>query len=94
MIPKYTIEYQADFKRHAPVNHYGTDDPVACEEFLVELLERNFKICTIRHEGLELPRVEFDKMLKTAGGMFAAKRVCAALNIKPEEERFRFGFAA
>jgi hypothetical protein len=27
-------------------------------------------------------------------GVLAAKPVCASLDIKPEEERFRFGFAA
>ena len=40
MIPKYTVEYTAQFKKHAHPNHYTTDDPVACEEFVEELLER------------------------------------------------------
>ena len=96
MIPKYTIEYSVEFGRHnhVPVNHYSTDDPVACEEFLAELLERGAQIRAIKHEGLDLPKPDFDKMIKTSAGMLASKRICAALGIKPDEERFRFGFAA
>ena len=94
MLPKYTVEYHIPFRRHAQVNHHSTDDPVACEEFLVELLERGFRIVEIRHEGVSLPRVEFDKLLKTAAGMLASRHLCASLAIKSEEERFRFGFAA
>jgi hypothetical protein len=94
MLPKYTIEYSVPLKRHAPINHYGTDDPVACEEFLSELMDRGFRIQAIRHDGIELPKHEFDRMIKTAAGMIASHRVCASLGIKAEEERFRFGFAA
>ena len=31
MIPKYTVEYAIQFRNQAPVYHYSTDDPVACE---------------------------------------------------------------
>ena len=84
MLPKYTIEYSVPMKRHAPINHFGTDDPVACEEFLCELLDRGFRIHAIRHEGIELPKHEFDRMIKTAAGMIASSRVCASLGIKAE----------
>lgn len=94
MLPKYTIEYTTQFGRHAQMNHYSTDDPVACEEFVEELLERSLRIRAIKHEGLDLPKPEFDKLIKTAAGMLASKHVCASLGIKPEEEHFRFGFAA
>jgi hypothetical protein len=94
MLPKYTVEYTTQFRRHAQTNHYSTDDPVACEEFVQELLERGFRIQTIKHEGVDLPRPEFDKIIKTAAGMLAAKHVCASLGLKPEEERYRFGFNA
>src|SRR5882672_2318079 len=40
MLPKYTVEYTTQFRRHTQPNHYSTDDPVACEEFVGELLER------------------------------------------------------
>lgn len=92
MLPKYTVEYSTRAREHAPVNHYGTDDPVACEDFLNQLLENGCRVHTIKHEGIDLPRVDFDRMLKTAAGMAAAKRLCQCLGIKPEEERYRFGF--
>ena len=94
MLPKYTVEYTVPFRKHAQPHHYSSDDPVACEEFVEELLERGFRIQAIKHEGLDLPKHDFDKMIKTAAGMLASKRICASLGIKPEEERFRFGFAA
>ncbi|MCI0743957.1 MAG: hypothetical protein L0Y58_01000 [Verrucomicrobia subdivision 3 bacterium] len=94
MLPKYTIEYCPGFSRRTQAHHYSSDDPIACEEFLAELLDRGFRIMAIRHEGVDLPRPEFDRFVKTAAGMVAARRVCSALNIKPEEEKYRFGFAA
>ena len=94
MLAKYTIEYSTPFRRHAQSSHHSTDDPVACEEFVEELLERGFSIRAIKHEGLDLPRNEFDRVVKTAAGMLASKHVCTSLGIKPEEEKFRFGFAA
>ena len=94
MLPKYTIEYTAHFKKHAQTNHHSTDDPVACEEFVEELLERGFAIRAIKHDGLDLPKPEFDRVVKTAAGMLAARHICASLGIKAEEEKFRFGFTA
>jgi len=94
MIPKYTIEYTAQFRKHAQPNHHSTDDPVACEEFVEELLERGFAIRAIKHEGLDLSKNEFDRVVKTAAGMLASKRICASLGIKPEEAKYRFGFMA
>lgn len=94
MLPKYTIEYTMQFRRHAHANHHATDDPVACQEFVEELLERGAVIRAIRHEGVELSRHDSDRILKTAAGMLAAKHLCASLGIKPEEEKFRFGFTA
>jgi len=94
MIPKYTVEYTAQFRKHAQTNHYATDDPVACEEFLEELLELGFSIHAIKHEGVDLPKPEFDRMIKNAAGLMASKHICASIGIKPDEEKFRFGFAA
>jgi hypothetical protein len=94
MIAKYKIEYTIQFNRHAQTHHYLTDDPVACEEFLVELLERGFKIHAIFHEGVALPNVDFDKMIKTAAGMLATRHVCASLGIDSAEAHHRFGSPA
>jgi hypothetical protein len=82
------------FRRNAPASHFNTDDPVACEEFLCELLDRGLRIQAIHHEGVDVPKHDFDKMVKTAASLLAARRICASLGIKPEEERFRFGYTA
>ncbi len=94
MIPKYTVEYTAKLHKHAAPNHYSTDDPVACEDFLHELLDRGFLIQKIRHDGVELTPPEFDNMVRGAANILASRKICASLGIKPDEERFRFGFAA
>ena len=94
MIPKYGVEFSTQFRKGPQTNHYTTDDPVACEEFIEELLEVGSAILGIRHEGMELPKPEFDRMIKNAAGMLASRHVCTSLGIKPEEERCRFGFAA
>jgi hypothetical protein len=92
MFPKYLIEYRIG--RGKRIYRFATDDPVACEEFLVELLDRSARIEKVQHEGRDLRGTGFDWLIRTAGGMLAARRVCRSLGIKPEEERFRFGFAA
>src|SRR5436190_22213627 len=90
MIPKYTIEYSLSSLRNQVPNHYGTDDPVACEDFLSELLDRGLLLRGIKHEGIDLPKEDFDRMVRMAASLMAARRVCASLQIKPEEERYRF----
>ena len=94
MIPEYTIEYLVNFKRHPETCHCNGDDLVACAEFPAEVLERGCQIRAIRHEGLDLTRPEFDKMIKLAAGMLAAKSIRSSLGISTEEEHYRFGFAS
>jgi hypothetical protein len=94
MLAKYNIEYSIQFKRHSTSYHHFTDDPVACVEFLLELLEHHLQVKAIRHEGVEMPKAESDTMIKKAAGMLASKVICSALNISPEEEHYRFGFTA
>jgi len=94
MLAKYHIEYTVRLGKRDQVHHLQTDDPVACEEYLLDILERGFYIQAILHEGVALPSAEFDKMIKTAASLLAARKLCHSLNIKPEEERYRFGFSA
>jgi len=94
MLPKYTVEYVPPFARHSPIVHYSTDDPVACEQFVEELLGRNFHIKAIKHEGLDLPRQDFDRMIKTAAQTMASKCISTSLAIKQDEVKYRFGLAA
>ena len=94
MIPKYTVEYAIKFRKGALSAHYSTDDPITCEEFLAELLDKGLVVRAIKHEGVDLPKPEFDKMVRSAANLVASNKICASLGIKTEEERFRFGFAA
>jgi hypothetical protein len=94
MMTKYTIEYAVDLRKSSLPARFTTDDPVACEEALEELLERNFAVKAIKHEGVELPQPEFDRMVRNAASLMASKKICTSLGIKPEEEQFRFGFSA
>lgn len=94
MIAKYKVEYTIPFSRHNQPQHHLTDDPVACEEFLSELLERGFKIHAVLHEGVALPGVGFDRMIKTAAGILARRHICASLEIDTVEAHKRFGSPA
>jgi hypothetical protein len=94
MIPKYTIEYSINLRKHAQTAHFSTDDPVACEQAMVEFLDRGFGIRSVKHEGVDLPRPEFDKVIRGAANLLASNKISASLGLKAEEERFRFGFAA
>lgn len=91
MMNKFTIEYTQQL-RDGKLHQYRSDDPVACQEFLEELLERGCHIRAIRHAGIDLPGQDFDKMIKTAAGMLASKAIRVSLGISTEEEHFRFGF--
>jgi len=94
MIAKYNIAYLVEFGRHQQPHHFQTDDPVSAEEFLMELLQRGLVIQHIRHEGVDLPLPEFDRMIKTAGSLLAARQIQKSLKLSAEEEHYRFGFAA
>lgn len=96
MLTNYSIEYSVRFRKHSPPDHhqYFTDDPVACEEFVQNLLEHGMGIHAIRRDGTALPKPEFDRLIKVAAAAVASKLICASLNIKADEERYRFGFAA
>lgn len=96
MLKKYCINYSLRFRNHSPseILQYFTDDPIAAEEFLQNLLEHGMAIHAIKHKGADLPRVDFDRMVKVAAAGIASRLICTSLNIKSEEERYRFGFAA
>lgn len=96
MLKKYTVEYSLSFRKHSPPEHHQffTDDPITCEEFIQDLLARGMGLHAIKHEGADLPRADFDRMVKLAAAEVASRLICTSLNIKPEEERHRFGFTA
>lgn len=94
MLAKYKIEYAIAFGRQDQPHHYLTDDPVVCGEFLTELLEHGFKIKAVLHQGVALPKAEFDKLIKTAAGMLATNHICKSLGIDRVEASHRFGLPA
>lgn len=96
MLKKYTVEYSLQFRKHSPPRHHEfyADDVVECEEFIQELLARGMGLHAIKHDGADVPQVEFDRIVKIAASEVASKLVCASLHIKADEERQRFGFAA
>ena len=94
MLAKYKIEYGIPFHGHTQNYHYLTDDPVSAEQFLSELLERGFKIDSVWHEGVALPKNEVDRMIKTAAGMLATRHICVSLGIDTVEAHHRFAFPA
>jgi hypothetical protein len=94
MLAKYKIDYGIRFHGHTEKHHRYTDDPVAAEQFLSELLERGFAIDGITHDGVALPRHEADRMIKTAAGMLATRHLCASLAIDSAEAHHRFGSPA
>ena len=98
MIAKYNIEYaiplQGRDHRHEQTQHHLTDDPVICEAFLSELLERGITIKSVSHQGVALPKNEFDMMIKTAAGMLATRHICRSLGVDSAEAHHRFGSPA
>jgi hypothetical protein len=91
MLSKYKIEYSIPFSGHEQPQHHLTDDPVACEEFLSELLERNFKIRAVLHDGVALPEAEFDSLIKKAAVMLGTKHISNSLGIDIGDAFHRFG---
>ena len=96
MLKNYCVEYSLCFRKHHPPEHhqYFTDDPVACEDFVQGLLEHGMGLHGITRDGVELPKVDFDRIVKIAAAEVASRMICTSLGIKADEERYRFGFAA
>ena len=94
MIAKYKVEYAVPFHGHEQSHHYTTDDPINCEGFIAQLLERGFKIKAVLHQGVELPKVDFDRLIKTAAGILSTSLICRSLGIDSSEAHHRFGVPA
>jgi hypothetical protein len=95
MSAKYQIDYAVPFNGHVLTEHHQlTNDPVACEQFLADLLDRGVRIRGISHDGRALPAVESDKLIKTAAGIMATRRLCTALDLDSVEVHRRFGSPA
>jgi hypothetical protein len=91
MLAKYKIEYAIPFSDHEQQQQHLADEPVACEEFLSELLERSFKIHAVLHEGVALPEAEFDSLIKKAAVMLGTRHISRSLGIDMGDAFHRFG---
>ena len=94
MLPKYKVNFDVDPHGRAPSSHFTTNDPVTCQEFLADLLERKVRIREIQHEGVALEAREFDALVRSALLQLAVRHVCASLHISSDEAHVRFGLPA
>lgn len=94
MLKRYSVEYSLCFLKHSPPERYSyyTDEPAACEEFVQELLERGLRLHAIRHESLDLPQPEFDRIVRLAASRLATKCIGTSLGLEPADAQLRFGF--
>ena len=93
MLSKFSIEYTVSHRPGSESRTHRTDDPVEAEDFLMQLLTCGAKILAIKHEGVELERSQFDRMLKVATDRLAARLLGTSLGIDAAEVKHRFGFA-
>lgn len=91
MLPKCKVTYDIDPHGRMPASHFTTDDPVTCENFLTDLLDRRLHIREIAHEGVPLPPKLFDGMIRSAALQLASHHVCASLKISSDDAHVRFG---
>jgi hypothetical protein len=94
MLRKFTIDYTRHPHSTEPAGVHRTDDPIEAEEYLMQLLHARSRILSIKHEGVEIQRAQFDRMVKVAGERLLSEMLCHALDIDTAEVRHRFGFAA
>jgi hypothetical protein len=93
MLNKFSIEYRVFPRSHENTRTHRTDDPIEAEEFLMQLITIGARILAIKHEGVDLSRPQFDRMLKVASERLASVRLQEALGIDAAETKHRFGFS-
>jgi hypothetical protein len=94
MLSKFAIDYHAFPHHDARVYTHLTDDPIEAEDFLMHLLAARSRVLVIRHEGAEMTRHQFDRMLKIAAERIASALLRESLRLDAAEIKDRFGFAA
>ena len=68
--------------------------PSSVRNFSPNSLRRGYKISSMLHEGVALPGVDFDRMVKTAAGILTSRHICRSLGIDSAEAHHRFGSPA
>lgn len=92
MLAKYDIEYVLYPQHNRRVDTYRTDDPVAAEDFLMNLLAGGSRITAIKHEGVVMEQPQSDQMLRVAAGRLASLLLGASLGLDAAAVKHRFGF--
>ena len=91
---KFTIEYSCHARSDEPSGVHRTNDSVEAEEYLTQLLQAHSRILSIKHEGVELPQVQADRMIKVAGDRLLSEMLGHALDLDNVQVCHRFGLAA
>lgn len=94
MLSKFDIDYITHPQHNKTVHTHRTDDPVAAVDFLTSLLAIGARVSAIKHEGIELSRIQGDQMLGVAAQRLASRLLCATLELDAAEVKQRFGLAA
>ncbi len=94
MLAKFDIEYMFYPQHNKRHDIHRTDDPVEAEDFLMYLLVNGALIVAIKHEGIELDRVQSDRLLRVAAERLASRLLGQSLGLDSVEVKHRFGFAA
>lgn len=94
MLHKFTIDYARHARSQEPAGTLRTDDPIEAEDYLMQLLLARSRILSIKHEGVDLPQAQFDRMLKVAAERLIAESLGHALDIDVAEVRHRFHLTA
>lgn len=94
MLRKFAIDYVLNAHHPRGVHTHHTDDPVELEDFLMHLLAARVRVLAIRHDGAEMDRAWFDRLLKIAAERIASTLLRESLALDGAEVKDRFGFAA
>lgn len=91
MLAKYRIVFDVDPHHRAAPAQFTTDDPVAAEALVADLIERRQRIREILHEGVALEGKAFDHLVRLGAQLVASRHLQAAFGISGAEVNARFG---
>ena len=94
MLSKFAISYTIFPEHNKRLDTHHTDDPVAAETFLMQLLLTGARIHEIRHDGVPVEPHQSDRMIKIAAERIASRLIRASLEMDYVEVRHCFGFAS
>jgi len=93
MLAKFSISYTVFPDHNKRLDTHYTDDPVEAEMFISQLLKTGARIFDIKHNGVDLESIAYDRMIRIASERLAGRLIGASLKIGCAEVRHRFGLA-